>query len=134
MLELTVFKKAIDTLKESMEWCSRPVASVPSEILRDSAIQRFEYSYDLAWKMMRRWLRLNIGASYVDGLTRKDMFRLAAEHHLIEDPLRWFEFHEARNLTSHIYDESIAGEVFSVVGGFVECAERLFTELEKRND
>ena len=62
MLELTSFRKAIDSLSESLDWYNNKSTATPSEILRDSAIQRFEYTYELAWKMMKRWLEANIGA------------------------------------------------------------------------
>ena len=112
MLELTSLRKAVYLLKESMDWYRDESAVAPREILRDSVIQRFEYTYELAWKMMKRWLEINIGASYVDGISRKELFRMAAEQRLIDDPVKWFEYHEARNQTSHIYDESIAQDVF----------------------
>ena len=134
MLELTSFRKAVDSLKESLDWYGDKSTIAPREILRDSVIQRFEYTYELAWKMMKRWLEINIGAGYVDGISRKELFRMAAEQRLIDDPVKWFEYHEARNQTSHIYDESIAQDVFNVVGSFADDVEKFFEALEKRND
>jgi len=134
MLELTSFRKAIDSLSESLDWYRDESTVAPPEILRDSAIQRFEYTYELAWKMMKRWLEVNIGTSYVDGISRKELFRMAAEQRLIDDPLKWFEYHEARNQTSHTYDESTAQDVFSVVGSFLDDAEKFLKALENRND
>ncbi len=134
MLELTSFRKAVYLLKESMDWYRDESTVAPREILRDSVIQRFEYTYELAWKMMKRWLEINIGASYVDGISRKELFRMAAEQRLIDDPVKWFEYHEARNQTSHIYDESIAQDVFNVVGSFLDDVEKFFKTLEKHNN
>ncbi|TKJ33187.1 MAG: nucleotidyltransferase [Planctomycetes bacterium B3_Pla] len=134
MLELASFGKVIGLLKESMDWYRDESAVAPREILRDSVIQRFEYTYELAWKMMKRWLEINIGASYVDGISRKELFRMAAEQRLIDDPVKWFEYHEARNQTSHIYDESVAQDVFNVVGSFLDDVKKFFKTLEKHND
>jgi len=134
MLELTSFRKAIDSLRESLDWYRDESTVAPSEILRDSAIQRFEYTYELGWKMMRRWLEANIGATYVDGISRKELFRMAAEQRLIDDPLKWFEYHEARNQSSHTYDESVAQDVFNVVGSFLDDVEKFLKVLESRND
>lgn len=132
MLELTSFQKAIDSLQEAVN-CYQ-TSTVQQDIIRDAVIQRFEYTYELAWKMMKRWLEINLGSTYVDGIPRKELFRLAAEHHLIEDPLRWFAYHQARNQTSHVYDESVAKSVFDVTEDFIEDVQQFFSELEKRND
>ena len=134
MLELPNLRKAIDLLSESLDWYNNKSTTAPSEILRDSAIQRFEYTYELAWKMMKRWLAANIGAAYVDGISRKELFRMAAEQQLIGNPLKWFKYHEARNRTSHIYNESLAQDVFDVVEDFLDDVKKLFKALEVRND
>jgi nucleotidyltransferase substrate binding protein (TIGR01987 family) len=134
MLELTNLRKAIDSLGESVAWYQKSTGEVPLDILRDSVIQRFEYTYELSWKMMKRWLDINLGSTYVDGISRKELFRYAAEHHLIKDPIKWFSYHEARNETSHVYDEAVAQEVFAVVDDFVVDAEYLYKEIVKNND
>ena len=134
MLELTSLRKTVYLLKEAMDWYRNKSTVAPREILRDSVIQRFEYTYELAWKMMKRWCEINVGASYIDGISRKELFRMAAEQRLIDDPVKWFEYHEARNQTSHIYDESVAQDVFNVVGSFLDDVQKFFTTLEKRND
>lgn len=134
MLELTSLRKAIDSLEQSAAWYRKVAGNVPADILRDSVIQRFEYTYELCWKMMKRWLEMNLGSTYVDGISRKELFRYAAEHHLIEDSMKWFSYHEARNETSHIYDESVAQDVFAVVDGFIADAEYLYKQIANNND
>lgn len=70
----------------------------------------------------------------MDGLSRKDLFRLAAEHRLIEDVEAWLGFHKARNLTSHVYDEDPAQEVFQAAIRFLGPAKKLLETLKGRND
>ncbi len=134
MLELTSLRKAIDSLSESLKWYHADEGNVPIDILRDSVIQRFEYTYELSWKMMKRWLEINIGSTYVDGISRKELFRFATEHQLIQDPIKWFSYHEARNQTSHVYNEIVAEDVFGVVDDFVKDVEYLYHEIIKHND
>ncbi|MCK5565082.1 MAG: nucleotidyltransferase substrate binding protein [Planctomycetes bacterium] len=134
MLELTSLRKAIDSLSESLKWYHKSSSDIPADILRDSAIQRFEYTYELSWKMMKRWLEINLGGTYVDGISRRELFRYAAEHRLIKDSTEWFSFHEARNQTSHVYDETVAEDVFRVIDDFVKNAECLYQEISKHND
>ncbi len=134
MLELTSLRNAIYSLGQSAMWYRKNTGGVPLDIVRDSVIQRFEYTYELCWKMMKRWLEINLGSTYIDGISRKDLFRYAAEHHLIEDAAKWFSYHEARNETSHVYDESVAREVFSVVDDFLVDAEYLYKQIAENND
>jgi len=78
------------------------------DAFRDSVIKRFEYTYELSWKMMQRWIRENVSPEASDTLTRKDLYRLAAQKQLIDDPNKWFQYHQARNVSSHTYNQSNA--------------------------
>jgi len=71
------------------------------EAFRDSVIKRFEYTYELSWKMMQRWIGENVSPDAPDTMTRKDLYRLAAQKKLIDDPNKWFQYHQARNVSSH---------------------------------
>lgn len=134
MLDLASLKKAISSLKEALECYYMEPSGVPEDILRDSVIQRFVYTYELAWKLMKRWLEINIGSTYVDGISRRELFRLATESQLISNPKKWFSFHAARNQTSHIYDLAIACDVFKEAVAFAEAVDAFYLELDKRND
>jgi len=126
-LKLTSFRKALDSLQKVL-------ALDKDDIIRDSAIHRFEYTYEIAWKLLQRRLREDVGAEQVNALSRKDLYRLAAERKLISDPQAWFEYHEARNLTVHTYAESSAEQVYDAATRFIDDAEALYRELERRND
>ncbi len=106
---------------------------VTREAIRSGAIQHFEFTYELAWKFMRRQLAADIGALTVDGISRRDLFRLAAEHGLIADVDTWFQYHVARNQASHTYQQSVAASVYSAGLRFTADAERLLAALEARN-
>ena len=94
----------------------------------------FEVAYELSWKMIKRWLKENIGAASVDGVPQKELFRLAAENRLIADSERWMDYHKARNSTSHDYNEDSALNVFMEATEFVHDAKQLLKVLEERND
>ncbi len=83
--------------------------------LRAGAIQNFEFTYELCWKFMKRWLEYNIGQSQVEGLSRRGLFRLAAEYLLIEYVEKWIYYYRARNLISHTYNQDTADEVYEAV-------------------
>jgi nucleotidyltransferase substrate binding protein (TIGR01987 family) len=82
--------------------------------------------------MLKRHLESDEGSDNVDHLHRKDLFRMAGEKGIIEDVSAWFTFHEARNQTSHTYNEAVAEEVYDKARMFLPHALRLLKELGKR--
>jgi nucleotidyltransferase substrate binding protein (TIGR01987 family) len=131
-LELTSLEKAIASLERSITAAANYEASLPpelSETVRSGIIQNFEVAYELSWKMMKRWLETNISAESVDGATRRELFRQAAENRLIEDVDLWMGFHTARNATFHVYDREAAEEVSASAKEFLSAAQKLLTSL-----
>ncbi|MHB1618366.1 MAG: nucleotidyltransferase substrate binding protein [Sulfuricella sp.] len=126
MIVLTPLMKAVASLKAA-------IAQPKDEFVRDAVIQRFEYTYELAWKMLKRHLDESEGASAVDPLSRKDLFRLGGERGIVENVEAWLAYHRARNETSHTYDENKAEQVYDVARQFAGDAEKLLRELERRN-
>lgn len=126
MIVLTPLRKALISLKTA-------IVQPKDEFVRDAAIQRFEYTYELAWKMLKRHLDESEGAATVDPLSRKDLFRLGGERGIVENVEAWFAYHRARNETSHTYDENKAEQVYEVARQFAGDAEKLLQELERRN-
>ena len=135
-LHLDSLTKSIDALGRSVKTASSLDTSDDDlrETVRAGVIQNFEVAYEQCWKMMKRWLEENIGSTYVDGVTRRELFRLAAESRLITDVERWMDYHTARNQTSHTYDEATAQSVFEEATQFADDAKQLLRKLEAHND
>ena len=136
-LELTSLENAIVSLDRSVRAAATFEATLPPEIkdtVRSGIIQNFEVAYELCWKMMKRWLETNISVESVDGVTRRELFRQAAENRLIDDVDLWMSFHAARNETTHTYDNDTAEEVSDSAKHFVSAAQSLLTSLRSRND
>ena len=70
----------------------------------------------------------------IDGTTRRELFRMAAENHLITTVEAWMHYHQSRNETSHAYDEEAAEDVYASARSFLSDAKALVDALEKRND
>ena len=83
-----------------------PVAK--SDLEKAGTIQYFEFTYELAWKTLKRVLK-NRGK---DLNSPKPIFREAALEGLIESPELWFEFLEDRNETVHTYNKTVANNIF----------------------
>lgn len=131
ILDLSALEKATASLKRAVE---RSRNTPVDEELRDAVIQRFEYTYELSWKMIRRQLELlHPTPVEISQMAYKDLIRTAVEYGLIEDAERWFEYRRMRNITAHTYDEEKAREVHGVALGFQNDAEALLQELKKRN-
>jgi nucleotidyltransferase substrate binding protein (TIGR01987 family) len=102
------------------------------ELLQAGLIQNFEFTYELGWKYIKKWLEFNIGRDSVAGITRNELFRLAAENLLIADVEKWMDFHRARNSTSHEYSGMIAENVYEKAREFLPHAKDLLIRLEER--
>ena len=89
------------------------------------AIQAFEFSYELAWKTMKRIL----SKRGVDVQAPRDAFREAARNRLIRNPEDWFLFLEKQNLTSHTYKEENALASIKILDRFSTCLTELITNL-----
>jgi nucleotidyltransferase substrate binding protein (TIGR01987 family) len=131
-LDFSSFEKALVSLQRVLDRSS----TVPEDIdIRDACIQRFEYTYELAFKMLKRQLEQELPSSEeLDHLPFKEVIRIGAERGLIASPQRWFDYRDKRNITSHTYDEEKAREVFAVLADFAADAADLLTLLKSRHD
>ncbi|MEA2004569.1 MAG: HI0074 family nucleotidyltransferase substrate-binding subunit, partial [archaeon] len=90
--------KAINSMERAV---NRSQRTPDDEELRDAVIQRFEYTYELCWKMLKR--QLEEGSphpSAVDALSFRDLLREGAEKGMIRGVEDWFVYREQRNITS----------------------------------
>jgi nucleotidyltransferase substrate binding protein (TIGR01987 family) len=97
--------------------------------VRDGVIQRFEIAMDLSWKITARVLREVYGVQDNEILTKKDIFRQAAKYRLLNDPEAWFGHYDARNDTSHQYDNEVAERTFARARLYLADAQSLVQSL-----
>lgn len=130
MLDLTPLTRALAALDRGLaRWSAAP----QDEELRDACIQRFEFTFELSWKMLRRRLSMDLpSAQEVDAMTWRALIRAGAVQGLIEDVDAWFLYREKRNITSHTYDEKKAAEVTAVLPQFARDARALLERLTAR--
>lgn len=115
---ITPLIKAFKTFKEGVE-------QAETRLEKDGAIQRFEYCYELSWKVLKKVLE------YKGVSTRnpRDTFREAAYQGIISNPEIWFSLVEKRNLTVHTYKEEVAIEVDNVLPMAIKEVEALIQSL-----
>jgi nucleotidyltransferase substrate binding protein (TIGR01987 family) len=136
-LDLTSFRDAVAALERSMTFlASESAKSDPQlhEQFRNSAIQCFEFTHELAFKMMKRQLeQMSADPAAIDKMTYMDIVRSAAEAGLLDDISRFKDYREKRNLTSHTYNQAKAETIAAVLPAFRDDMRYLLAELEKRN-
>lgn len=82
------------------------------DILKEGLIQRFEYTHELAWNVMKDFL---VAAGNTNIFGSKDATREAYAAGLITQGETWMDMIKSRNKTSHTYNESIADAIFSKI-------------------
>ena len=131
MIDVSSLEKALASLDTALA----AHAEKPTDVfIRDAAIQRFEYTYELSYKLLRRYLeQTEPSIEVVQELSFLDLIRLASERGLLKSELVvWRKFRENRNATSHAYDEVKAEAVFSGIASFRDDAKALLDEINTR--
>ncbi len=135
-LDLSNLKKAVESLETALQQSASSEAATLSpklrEVVRAGVIQHFEFTYELCWKMLKRYLE-QYSPEKPDLLTVKDLFRMGHEQGLLRDAAAWFVYLERRNLTSHTYRTGTAELVFNTAPDFLTDAKFLLHKLETRN-
>lgn len=124
---LATFGKALARMDEVVTlWHSRKL----SDLEGDGMIQRFEYTQELAWKLLKNYIEYQ-GEAQMGG--SRDTIRQAFRLGLIENSEPWFDMLESRNLTSHVYDEATEMTVIErIVDTYYPILSLLHAEMLKR--
>ena len=130
-LDLSSFTKAIGTLSEALTEYEKDKKNL---FVRDSVIQRFEYTYELSHKMLKRFLSYaEFSGQATAEMVFAEIIRTANEKGLLLNDLeKWEEYRQARNMTSHVYDETKANLVISLMPEFLREVEFLLAQLRKQ--
>jgi len=128
-LDLKSLKDALASLGRGLDrW---QTAGAQDEELRDACIQRFEYCFELSWKMLKRRLELDLpDAGSVDAMSFRELIRHGGEMGLVRDVDAWMVFRDKRNTTSHSYNAAKAAEVAAVIPEFAVHALDLLAQLQ----
>ena len=116
-LDLTPLNNAISRLREGWERYQRDVTDTQ---IRDGLIQRFEFTYEISHKMLKRFLEATSASpAQFDDMSFQDLIRAGNERGLIPGSWpEWRNFRDMRSKTSHTYDEDIALEVVACIPDF----------------
>ena len=127
-LDLTSFENVLKSLIDILTMYDKNPDDI---VIRDATIQRFEYTYSLALKMLSRFINKE-SKEITHTMTFNQLIRTANQFGLLKSNLEiWDDYRQKRNSTSHTYDETIALEVMSIVPNFKDDAEFLLNKLKE---
>lgn len=120
-IKLEQFQKALLTLKDVLD-------QPKNEYIRDSAIKRFEYCFELFWKVLRIYFLIEKGEDYK---SPKDAMRglLVFKFLTAEETETALKMVDDRNLSVHTYDEFEIEQLYGRIFGYYELMEEVFEKL-----
>ena len=122
------FSRAVNRLREALE------SETLTELEREGVIQRFEYTFELAWKLLKD--RLEHDGIKIPIVTPRGIIKESAAAKLIKDGDAWLDMLDARNNTSHNYnseefEKTMDGISFNYISLLENLHKKLGEELKK---
>ena len=115
------FQKAIKSFSEVLQ-------QEKNEFIRDSAIQRFEFTFDIGWKTLKAFLEEGYG---VRCASPKTCFREAFSQELIDYDELWLKMTDWRNEAVHTYNEKLADALYKKLPEALKQFQLLEKQLRK---
>lgn len=113
--------KAIKSLENGL-------AQEPDDLRIDGVLQRFEFTFELAWKCMKDYLELEGIVSSIG--SPREIIQLAYKHNLIDNGDVWIDMMLSRNSLSHMYDENISRDIYDKIKNeYIDLLKKLFEKI-----
>ena len=108
--------------------------NLSDELLSDGLIQRFEFTYELSHKMLKRYLEMSSpNPDEIDQMDFQNLIRTANEQGLLlSDWPVWRTYRDQRARTSHTYDQEVAEKVLTIIPQFLKEAQFLNSAISER--
>lgn len=129
-VDFTPLARALSALDEAIAVLHDPPGPQFKQLMQDATIQRFEFTFELAWKMLRRVL-MSQGHQDV-GASARAIFRMGRQEGFLDDVRTWFGYLEARNVTTHVYDNEKVHDLLHSIESFRDDAYALLQRLSDR--
>ncbi|MBF6607299.1 MAG: nucleotidyltransferase substrate binding protein [Flavobacterium sp.] len=132
------FIKAIDKLQQSVNYINENIEddneddfdSILDEMIKEGLIQRFEYTHELAWNVMKDYAEYQ-GNSLIGG--SRDAVREALQLQIISDGEIWMDMIKSRNKTFHTYNEETANEIYvKILNEYYPAFRNFKTTMEEK--
>lgn len=129
--DISTLEKAIQRLQEGLV---RYQSDITDTQIRDGLIRRFEFTYELGHRMLKRYLEFaSATPEQYDAMPFQDLIRSGNEQGLLRgDWSRWRQYRDMRSKTSHTYDEAVALAVVAGIADFLDETIYLRDRLRER--
>lgn len=118
---------AVRAFEQALQRFREVLAEPETTVVRDAAIKRFEFTFELAWKATQRFLR----AQGIVTRSPKQCLQEAFAFGLVQDHPLWIRMLDDRNLTVHTYDERTAQRIYSHLTDYLPLFEQLCQGLSR---
>ena len=136
-LDYSALERAVAQLQKSFDYFHSSLAREDSDLreqFRAATIQAFEFTYELAVKMIRRQLaQIVSNPNELHQIDFADLMRIAADASVVREAPPYFLYRELRNKTSHTYNSKQAERTVAVTDEFLRDVRFLLKELKRRN-
>ncbi len=110
-----------DSFSHALVRLNEALKAPETDLIRDAAIQRFEFCFELAWKVIQEQARME----GLDCQSPKGCLKLAYKNGWISDESGWLAMLEDRNRTAHTYDEALAKDVYRRLSAHLHLLQAL---------
>lgn len=118
---LDQFRSSVDRFREALQEDIKE-----NDLFLDGSIQRFEFTFETAWKTLQRFLRYE-GLS---ATSPREVLKLAFKKGWIDPEETWLQMIDDRNKTLHTYKGDVAMEIYGRLGGHLTACDRLIAKLQ----
>ena len=100
-----------DYFQKALQQLTTGLSAYPNlnELEKDGIIQRFEFTFDLAWKTLQDYFAQESG--YMDVKGPRTVLKQAIQDNLLEDGHAWLHMLDNRNLLTRVYDEEESRQI-----------------------
>lgn len=131
-LSIQLFSDIVTRLQEGWQ---RYLQDTSDTQIRDGLIQRFEFTYEISHKILKRYLEnTSADPTQFDLMSFQDIIRTANEQNLLlGNWTDWKQYRDMRARTSHTYDEETAIAVVQGIEKFLAEAQFLQQKLQEKS-
>jgi len=118
------FKKAFEQLRDSVLKVDEL-----SNLEKEGMVQRFEYTFELAWKTLKDYLE----EQQVNAKFPRDVIKQSFHYEIIQDGEIWMDMLEKRNLMAHTYEETIFRDsVQKIANEYFKAISQVYNFLQNK--
>jgi nucleotidyltransferase substrate binding protein (TIGR01987 family) len=122
--------RRVDRFEQALIRLDEALVKPEDAIVRDASIQRFEFTFEMAWKAIQRFAF----SEGVECVSPRDCFRAGFRLGLLANDARWMAMVEDRNRTVHTYDEKSARAIYQALPEYGRLLRQLLEKLKQARE